>query len=49
MSQLQMSSKSEKQLTELATISSGSGKQHKNSAAVDSFGYTMSSDCCSQL
>lgn len=36
-----MSSKSQKQLTKTATISSGSGKQHKNSAAVDSFGYMM--------
>jgi len=41
MSQLQMSSKSQKQLTKTATISGGSGKQHKNSAAVDSFGYMM--------
>lgn len=41
MSQLQMSSKSQKQLTKTATISGSSGKQHKKYAAVDSFGYMM--------
>lgn len=40
-SQLEMGSKSQKQLTKTATISGGSGKQHKNSATLDSFGYTV--------
>lgn len=40
-----MSSKSQKQLTKPATIPSGSGKQHKNSAAVDSFGCMMICKC----
>lgn len=30
-----------KQLTKTAPISGGSGKQHRSSAAVDSFGYMM--------